>query len=163
MNGVQTIKQSMSVPDFVAKAYLADLSDADLMLRVVPGINHIKWQLGHLIASEHKMLESMFPGSMPPLPAGFAEKHTKETSGNDNPAAFLSKDEYLKLFDTIRAATLAAVDRLTDADLDKPGPEFTREYCPTVASVLHLQPQHWLMHAGQWAVLRRKLGKAPLF
>jgi len=26
-----------------------------------------------------------------------------------------------------------------------------------------LHPQHWLMHAGQWAVVRRKLGKPPLF
>jgi hypothetical protein len=29
--------------------------------------------------------------------------------------------------------------------------------------VLLLVPSHCLMHAGQWAIVRRKLGKPPLF
>ena len=37
-------------------AYVQDLADADLLLRPVPGINHIAWQLGHLITGSKKML-----------------------------------------------------------------------------------------------------------
>ena len=59
--------------------YLGDLTDEDLMKRPIEGTNHIKWQLGHLIAAEHQMIEGVAPGSMPPLPEGFAEKHKKDT------------------------------------------------------------------------------------
>jgi len=38
-----------------------------------------------------------------------------------------------------------------------------REYAPTVASVLMLLGTHWLMHAGQFVPIRRKLGKPALF
>jgi hypothetical protein len=32
-----------------------------------------------------------------------------------------------------------------------------------VAGIFLMQGTHWTMHAGQWAVIRRKLGRAPLF
>jgi hypothetical protein len=147
----------------VVQGYLGDLTDAELLIRAVPGINHIAWQLGHLIASEHQLIEGACPGSMPPLPAGFAEKHSKETSGSDNPADFLTKAEYLRLMAEQRQGTLAALAAQTDADFDKPGPESMRAYAPTYGSLFSLIGSHWMMHAGQWAVLRRKLGRAPLF
>lgn len=162
MNGVKALKENMATPDFIVKGYLGDLSDDELMMRPVPGINHIKWQLGHLIQSERSMVEAVCPGVMPPLPEGFAAKHSKETAASDDPKGFLSKDEYLKLYDAVRAGTMKALDRTTDDELDKPGPESMRSYAPTVGAVFLLQPQHWLMHAGQWAVLRRKLGRPPL-
>ena len=31
------------------------------------------------------------------------------------------------------------------------------------ATMLALAGTHWLMHAGQWAVVRRQLGRPPLF
>jgi hypothetical protein len=147
----------------VAGAYLADLTDADLLVRPAPGCNHIAWQLGHLIQAEHGMLEGASPGSMPKLPEGFKEKHSKEKAASDNPKDFLTKNEYLKLFQQQRAATLALLDKVTEADLDKPAPEAMRSYCPTVGSIFTMQGTHWLMHAGQWAIIRRKLGKPPLF
>ena len=41
---------------WIAMAYVQDLADADLLLRPVPGMNHIAWQLGHLITGSKKML-----------------------------------------------------------------------------------------------------------
>ncbi len=38
-----------------------------------------------------------------------------------------------------------------------------REYAPTVGVVLMLLATHFLMHAGQFVPIRRKLGKPPLF
>jgi hypothetical protein len=163
MNARQAIKESLGMPDFIVKGYLGDLTDSDLLVRPVPGINHIAWQLGHLIASERQMVDNTVPGVMPALPEGFAEKHSKETAGSDDPKAVLKKDEYLKRYEQVRAGTVAALEKLTDADLDKPGPEAMRSYCPTVASVFNMQSTHWMMHAGQWAVTRRKLGRPPLF
>jgi hypothetical protein len=147
----------------VCDAYLADLSDADLLVRPAPDCNHIAWQLGHLIQSEHEMLDAVSPGSMPKLPAGFKEKHTKEKAKSDNPKDFLTKAEYVDLARQQRAGTQSVLEKLSERDLDRPAPESMRSYCPTVGSVFAMQGTHWLMHGGQWAVVRRKLGKPPLF
>lgn len=163
MNARDAIKASFAMPDMICRRYLDDLKDADLLVRPVPGANHIAWQLGHLITSERAIVEAACPGSMPALPAGFAEKHNKDAAGNDDPKAFCKKDEYLKLYDQVRAATFKALDTVKEADFDKPGPEKYRQICPTVASIFLMQPEHWTMHAGQWAIVRRKLGKPPLF
>lgn len=163
MNARQALKESMNTPTFLVKSYLEDLSDEELLIRPVEKANHIAWQLGHLISSEHNMVEMVCPGSMPPLPDGFAEKYTKETSAVDDAAAFHSKAEYLKLMDEQRAGTLAALDTLSDEDLDKPSPEKLQPIAANVGGVFAMQPTHWTMHAGQWAVTRRKLGRPPLF
>jgi len=157
------IKQSMEMSGFCVNSYLQDLSDDQLMIRPAPGANHIAWQLGHLIKSEHELINMVCPGSMPPLPAGFAEKYTKETSKLDDPAAFHTKDEYLRLLNEQRAGTVAALETLSDQRLAEPAPEAVREYCPTVGSTFGLQASHWMMHSGQWVVLRRQLGREPLF
>ncbi len=163
MNARDATKAGIEMGSFVCNAYLDDLTDAQLLERPLPGTNHIAWQLGHLIAAENGMLSAVKPGSMPKLPDGFAEKHNKETAGSDNPADFLTKAEYVKLAKEQRAATYALLDSLRDEDLDQPGPEAMRSYCPTVGSVFTMQGSHWLMHGGQWAIIRRKLGKPPLF
>ncbi len=49
MNVREAIKLSYGTPDHICRGYLADLKDSDLLLRPVPGANHIAWQLGHLI------------------------------------------------------------------------------------------------------------------
>jgi hypothetical protein len=163
MNARDAIKLSFGTPDHIVRGYLADLKDSDLLVRPVPGANNIAWQLGHLILSEYAMIEAICPGSSPPPPAGFKEKHDKAKATSDDPQAFLKKDEYMKLYDQVRAGTFKALDTVKDSDLDKPAPEAFREYAPTIASVFLMQPEHWLMHAGQWAIVRRKLGKPPLF
>jgi hypothetical protein len=154
---------AFSLADLTVGMYLDGLDDNALLVRPVPGCNHIAWQIGHLIVADHNLTEGMFPGSMPALPAGFAEKFTKETSKLDSAGAFLPKATLLEEKARQRAAILALLAKLTPEDFDKPGPEMFREMCPTVGSVFDLVAQHWMMHAGQWAVIRRKLGFAPLF
>lgn len=163
MNAREAIKTSMGMPDMICQAYLGDLTDADLLVRPVEGANHIAWQLGHLIVSEHGLIEDICPGTMPALPDGFAEKYTKETSESDDAAQFHTKDEYLKLAAEQRAGTLAALDATGDEGLEAPSPENLQQIGANVAAIFSMQPTHWTMHAGQWAVIRRKLGKPPLF
>lgn len=163
MNAQQAIRASIEMANFVATNYLQDLSDADLLVRPVPGANHIAWQLGHLIGSSQKMFDTAFPGTMPPLPEGFAEKHTPETADVDDPAVFLKKDEYLELMTRQREAVLKKLESVSEADLDQPAPEAFRSYLNNIGDLFGIQGSHLLMHAGQWAVIRRKLGRKPLF
>ena len=162
MNAKDAIRQVIEFSHLVVRMYVDDLSDGDLLVRAVPGTNHVAWQLGHAISSTQQMIGWL--GLAPPaLPEGFAGKHTKQTSGSDDPARFAGKAEYLALAEQMKAASLAAVDATPEATLDQPGPEPMREYAPTVAAALLLLGTHWLMHSGQFAVIRRKLGKPPLF
>lgn len=162
MNARDAIRGSMDLSSMILKRYFSDLTDAELMLRPGPGCNHLAWQLGHLIASEVGLLNDVCPGAAIELPAGFAEKHSKETVSSDDPAMFGTKQQYSELFDKARAATAAALAQLSDADLDQPAPERMRNFCPTVGSYFNLIASHPLMHAGQFVPVRRALGKPIL-
>jgi hypothetical protein len=162
MNAKDVIRQVVEFSTMVTKMYVDDLADADLLVRSVPGTNHIAWQLGHLVAGTQHMLQAL-GRTAPSLPPGFAEAYTKETASSDDPARFTGKEQYLTLMEQAKAAILAAIDATPDSDLDQPGPESMRAYAPTVAAVLLLLAQHWLMHAGQFVPIRRKLGKAAMF
>jgi uncharacterized damage-inducible protein DinB len=163
MTAKDAIRKALHSNQDMLKSFLGDLSDADLLVRPVPTANHIAWQLGHLIAAEAWM-QSMIPGTTPiSLPDGFDDKHKKETANVDSPAAFLKKAEYLELLDKVRAGTLAALDNLSDADLDIATTGRVASFAPDLGTLLLLIGSHTMMHGGQFTVLRRKLGKPVLF
>lgn len=163
MNSREALKVGLDMAESVSLGYLEDLTEAEMLHRPAVGANHINWQVGHLIASENQIMGAAIPGSMPALPAGFAAKYTKDTAGINDPAQLLPKAELLKVYREQRAATLAALAKLNEQDLDMPSPENIRSYAPNVAAAVSMQGSHWLMHAGQWAVVRRQLGRPPLF
>jgi len=160
MNAVDALKIVISSSEHVCLGYLNDLTDAEMMLRPHPGCNHINWQIGHLVLSEHEMLEAILPGSMPALPAGFAMKYRKEAAGSDDPSAFLTRDKLLQAYREQRTAALALLDQQTSETLDRPS---GLEYAPNVGAVFSMLGLHWMMHSGQWVVVRRQTGRAPLF
>lgn len=159
MNSREAIKNTIATADMVCGAYLEDLTDEEMMQRPHAKCNHLKWQVGHLIASDNDMTNGCIPGMVPALPEGFKEKYSKETIGNDDSAAFHSKSELMGLFKKQREAINAKLDELSDDDLDKPAPESMQAYAPTVGAALNMVGSHWLMHAGQWVVVRRNLGR----
>jgi hypothetical protein len=160
MNAGDAIKLNLEMSKFVGLGYLGDLTDADLMRRPCAGCNHLNWQVGHLVLAEHDLMLQVLPGSMPDLPAGFSEKYAKETATSDDPQKFCNKAELLGAFEAQRAATLKSLDATNAADFDK---ATGIDYAPTLGSMFSLQGSHWMMHAGQWAVVRRQLGHPPMF
>jgi len=158
----QAIRASLNQSDFLVNGYLADITPEELVARPCKGGNHIAWQLGHLIASERHLVEQAVPGKMPPLPVGFAERHKRDTATNDDPTAFATKEEYFALAKQIRAATVQIATDLPMADFDKPVTKVP-PFVKTVGELFLFIGPHWIMHAGQWAVIRRTLGRPPLF
>jgi len=163
MNAKDAIRYQLTATSGMVGMFLADLSDADLLTRPAPKANHIAWQLGHLINSERGLAASIPGAAYPDLPAGFAERHSNDTAHVDPPTGFGTKAEYLDLHNKTRAATLAALDNLPDADLDKATTGRMASFAPTIGALFLLISNHDMMHAGQFTVARRKLGKPVLF
>ena len=162
MDAKSAIRSASNLSMSVLTAYISDLDDADLMRRPAPGCNHLAWQLGHLIASECSLLDSIIEGQSYKLPEGFAEAHSKENCGNDDAAAFFTKDEYSALFGHVHEASLAALDAYPESKLGDPAPEHMRSFCPTMGDMFVLIASHPMMHAGQFSVVRRQLDKPIL-
>ena len=158
----QAIAANFASSDMVVEAYLKDLAPEELLARPTPGANHIAWQLGHLIASERYFGDKIVPGKMDALPAGFAERHKKATAASDAAGDFLSKDEYLRIGRDVRANVQRIIDGMSPADFDRPV-EGLPPMVKSTGEALLFCAAHWLMHTGQWAIVRRKLGRPPLF
>jgi hypothetical protein len=159
MSPKDAIRLGLDSSQMIIDAYIGDLDDADILVRAVPGMNHIAWQLGHLIGAERHFAELVRPGSSPALPEGFVDAHSKETSTSDDASKFLPRARYQELWKAQRAATLAALESAPEADLDKADSEKYPPYAPTVAALMAMCGTHALMHCGQFVAVRRKLGK----
>ncbi len=158
MNVKDLLRYNVTFTHNVTKKYLDDVTDDEMLVRAVPGSNHLAWQLGHLVASERSLLEAI-GADVPDLPEGFAEKHGKENASSDDPGDFLTKSEYFELMQQMHHAAETAIDKTDEAGLDEPTPEELRGFFPNVGAVLLMAGSHEMMHAGQIAAIRRKLGK----
>lgn len=142
----------------VCGTYLDDLTDQEAMQRPHPQCNHINWQVGHIIDSENKMA-SACGGDLPSLPAGFSEKYSKEASAGDDASKFVPLSELKKIAADQHDAILKIVAGMSDEDFDKPGPESFKNYAPNLGALVSMMGTHWTMHAGQFVVVRRQLGR----
>jgi hypothetical protein len=161
MNAKQAIQTALQGSQHIVTMFIGDLSDADLLVRPVPSANHIAWQLGHLIVSEQGLGKALPGVAYPELPAGFDTQHNGKNAASDS--GFGTKSDYLNFFGKTREATLAALNKLSEADLDKPNTGPVAQFAPTLGALFLLVGNHGLMHAGQFSVVRRKLGKPVLF
>lgn len=142
---------------------LADFSDADMLVRPVPGANHALWQIGHLVNAT-AFFAAMIPGvKVPAVPADWKDKFGKGTSATDDAKAFPTKAEVLKVLASLKDAVIEGVKKLKPEDLAKPSPDSAKAFAPTLGNVVLLVGGHMTMHVGQFQVIRRKLGKPVLF
>ena len=131
MGPKDVIRHVFKSNDNMLNSYLSDLSDADLLLRPVPGSNHIAWQLGHLISAEQSLLKYI-PGTTPiELPAGWAEKYSADSSRSDSASGFLTKAQYLDMYQKSRANAVKNLDSFAEADLEKPTTGRLAQFAPT--------------------------------
>lgn len=164
MNAKDPIRYALESTKGLLTWYLGDLSDEDLTIRPVPSANNIAWQLGHLINSESYFIKAAFPAATyPELPSTFREDYGNKVSAKTPPGGYMKKAEYVDWFGKVRAATLANLDKATEADLETKSTGDMAKFAPNLAALFMLTANHTLMHAGQFSVTRRALGKPVLF
>ena len=158
MGPKDVIRDLLRNNDYILGAYLGDLADADLLERPAPGANHIAWQLGHLIKSEQGLLEYV-PGARASSCPRHLGSNTPPKPRTQKAAGYLTKAQYLELYKKSRDNISKIIDAVPDADLDKPTQGRMAAFAPTLRAILVLLANHPMMHLGQFAVVRRKLGK----
>lgn len=159
----ELIRGTLAASDRLVNTYISDLDDAELLVRPLEGMNHIAWQLGHLILTERMVMEAIRPGSCPPVPEGFEAGHGRQQFTEDDPAKFLPRARYQELWRAQRDATLAVLDGLSDAELAAPAPEPMRPLgVQSNGAAISFMGGHATLHAGQFTAVRRKLGKPIL-
>ena len=164
MRANEVVKIALNSSLDTLKMFLGDLGDADLKVRPVPSANNIAWQLAHLIVAEKLLLDGQLPGvSYPDLPPGITSLGNERTGKEDPPEGYLPKAQYLEWFGKMRAATVAAVEKISDADLDRPTTNMMAKFAPTLGDLLVMIANHTLMHGGQFTVVRRALNKPVVF
>ena len=161
MNGIAAIQTALESTGRIPRWFLSDFSDADMLVRPVPGANHAAWQLGNVIGGDIALVRSQLPdAAFPELSDALQHRFGAEGTGLDH--GFPTRDELLDLFDRVRAATIANLETLSDADLDRPTTGNVAQIAPTLGALFLLVSNHTLLHAGQFSVIRRKLDKPVL-
>src|SRR3954467_13225773 len=107
MTHIESIVATLKRDVEMVKMTLADLSDAEMLVRPVAGANHATWQIGHLVVAESRLVNAAVPGAVPPPPDGYADKFNKETAKNDDATFFPKKAELLGNLAKSREATIA--------------------------------------------------------
>jgi hypothetical protein len=163
MKAKDALKIGLTSTQNLVAWYIGDLTDQDITVRPVPNANNIAWQMGHLIEGEAGLGAALPEATYPELPASIKGQYGKKTASTAPAGGYLTKNQYLEWFNKVRAASLANVDKLSDADLDKPNPGPMAQFAPLYADLVVLLANHTLMHAGQFTVVRRALNKPILF
>ena len=163
MNAIEYIKQEMAMSEAWILGLAADMKDSPLTAPTPNGGNHPLWCLGHLVYSEGNLVHKYIKGEANPV-AEWAELFDSGTTPLDDASKYPTYDELLAKFEMVRGGTMAIVDKLTDADLDKPSHAEGEmaQWFGTVGQCLAAIPIHFGFHGGQIADARRAAGLKPL-
>ena len=162
MNTIEYIKMTLENGTGWAMGLINDMKDAPTTQPTANGGNHPLWVLGHIVRSESDLLDGFILGQPNRFPE--LECCAGGSTPSTNAADYPSWDELMAKFEQIRSATLAHLETLTEADLDKPShaPEEYGQFFGTVGACFAAMGTHMSFHSGQVADARRAAGRAPL-
>ncbi len=123
------------------------------------------WQVGHLAVAQYSLCLRRIRGRTAADESLISDAFIAAFQLGSKPAAELAQspplDEIKRVFDAVLQQSLAELSGHKDEELDVPL-EQPRPAFKTKLGAIEWCPQHELVHAGQIALLRRLMGKAPL-
>lgn len=145
--------------------FLNDLSPAEWHWSPPQYTTHVGWQVGHLAVAQYNLCLRRVRGRTTADEAIISDRFIEAFKLGSKPAAEPWQgpplDEIKRVFDAVHQQSLAELTGRSDAELDvpveQPHPVFS-----TKLGAVEWCPLHEMVHAGQIAMLRRLMGKAPL-
>ena len=128
------------------------------------GVSHVAWQVGHLAMAEYRLcLDRLRPRT--PADEELISDHFLATFSRDSdPAAVTgyTAEEIRAVHARVHARVLAELPGYPDPDLDLPPLKPHALYATRIAG-LRYAALHEMIHCGQIAMLRRMLGRPPIW
>ena len=155
-----TIAHALTQSGMLLNRYTADLTPQEFLHRPAAKANCAAWTVGHLVLTDRGVLKRLNLIDLPALPDGF-EKRFSRDEGCPQAESFGDVSVLLPLFNQHRQRLIDAVKRATSQQLqtplDKPHPMFSN-----VGEQALFMAAHTAMHAGQFTIIRRSLGRPPI-
>ena len=160
MNSIDFIKMSLQMSNGWIMGLVEGIKDAPLTAPTPNGGNHPLWCVGHLAYSEGNLVSALIKGEANPV-ADWEGVFGQGSTPSDDAGKYPPMEEVIAKLAELRAGTMATLDTLTDADLDKPSHAEgeMKEWFGTVGQCLAAIPIHFGFHGGQIADARRAAGR----
>lgn len=146
---------------------LAAIPEADWFAMPAGCPSHVAWQVGHLAFAEARLVVERVGGRTEVgggvLPDEFIRLFARNSVPHAGPANHPSPGEIRRVLDRAHEAALQTLRDTTDADLDTLAVGSPHRFCRTKADYARWVSHHEFLHAGQIGLVRRLLGKAPVW
>jgi uncharacterized damage-inducible protein DinB len=146
------------------KMFLKDLQPDDWFWQPHEGVTHLAWQVGHLASAQYMLCLRRVRGESDGDEQLMSAEARKAFGRDSVPAPqeqTMPAPEILAALDRVFNQSVAELteydDQQLDVEVQPPHPLFK-----TKLGAVQWCSQHELVHAGQIALLRRLMGKAPL-
>lgn len=157
------IRDNLLRSETLVLARIEDMREHALVTPTRHGGCHTLWVLGHFPYIEMLVVRNFMLGETNPL-ADWEPVFDGAEVGLD-PGIYPSFDFVLSKCREVRQGTLALLDTLSEADLDRASAHVPRGYERTFGTwrdCLQFAADHWYMHRGQLADARREAGIARM-
>jgi hypothetical protein len=159
----QRLKKQLESARKYSRGLLADFKSPEEWTRQVhANANHALWFAGHMAVSDNFFISNVAPERTANRPE-FEKAFGTGSTPTSNPGDYPPPADVLEFMDERRATLLDVLEKLPDADLEKPLAKGTPDFLPDVESVFETAVWHEGMHSGQLSVCRRAMGHRPLF
>ena len=165
MTKAQKLLERLRIVRSFTGEFLQDLTD-DEWYWEPPGVTtHVAWQVGHLAIAEYGLCLNVVRGKQPSdealIPDRLKRGYSKGSTPLSGPDPELPLDQLRQVFADIHRQTLSELAEFSDEQLEQPVEKQHRMYT-TKLEAATFAVNHEFLHAGQIALLRRQMGKAPL-
>lgn len=152
-----------------ARAYtlemLADLQPQD-WFAMPDGVTHIAWQIGHLAMAQYRLCLDRIRGERESdgrlISLAMLTIFGKGSTPHADSGKYPPITEIREALQRVYAASIEECSRIEDAELDRPPLKPHRLFDTKLGSLLWCT-RHEMVHAGQIALLRRMIGRKPLW
>jgi uncharacterized damage-inducible protein DinB len=156
----ESLAFGLSSSGMMLTRYVADLTAEEFHHRPSPNANCAAWTVGHLAMTDRNGLKRL-GAPLPELPEGF-EKRFSRDEGCPQAQEFGDVKQIVAVFEDHRKRLIEAVKKATQQQLDEKMPK-PIAMATTIGEALSFLGVHTAMHAGQIVMIRRSLGRPPLF
>jgi hypothetical protein len=166
MDRIRTAWQQIEFARTFTLSRLVDIAPADWLRMPTEGVTHLAWQLGHLAMAEYRLTLERWRGVQPSdanlISPAFLQLFGRGSVPVPEARVYPTIADIRAVFDAVHEQARREVAEYADADWDTPAltphPLFTHK-----GGALLWCSHHETLHVGQIGLLRRLLGRAPLW